>query len=91
MQNKLSVSSSPLTPLEDGVDRFEDHRDATSESGKKSKRKKRPNDNSEDDFVVEKRLRNKHIPEQDPVYIIPDVERKETTFRGRLGNFIAYP
>ncbi|KAF8348270.1 UV-endonuclease UvdE-domain-containing protein [Amanita rubescens] len=82
LQSKLSVSLSPLTPSEDGVDRFEEHPDA---SGRKPKRKKRPDDNSEDDFVVEKRLRNKHIPEQDPVFIIPDVERRETTFRGRLG------
>ena len=90
MQSKLSNSSSPLTPLEDGVDRFEEHRDATRQSGRKPKRKKRPDDNSEDDFVVEKRLRNKRMSEPDPVCIIPDVERKETTFRGRLGNLVTY-
>jgi len=87
LQSKLSVSLSSLTPSEDDVDRFEEHPDA---SERKPKRKKKPGDNSEGDFVVEKRLRNKHIPEQDPVCIIPDVERKETTFRGRLGNFVAY-
>ncbi|KAF8739442.1 hypothetical protein AX14_009616 [Amanita brunnescens Koide BX004] len=76
---------SPLTPLEGDVIRSEEHAIHLSQS--KSKRKKGPGDSSEDESVPENRLRNrnKRTPKPEPVYIIPDVERKETTFRGRLG------
>lgn len=58
--------------------------DAISLSPNKLKRKNAPGDES----VPEKRLRNrnKRTAKPEPVYIIPDVERKETTYRGRLGN-----
>ena len=68
---------SKLAPLEDS--------DAISLSPSKLKRKNAPGD----EFVPEKRLRNrnKQTAKPEPVYIIPDVERKETTYKGRLGNF----
>ena len=67
--------------------RSEEHAIHLSQS--KSKRKKGPGDSSEDESIPENRLRNrnKRTPKPEPVYIIPDVERKETTFRGRLGDF----
>ncbi|CAK5281300.1 unnamed protein product [Mycena citricolor] len=34
---------------------------------------------------VVKKVRKKREPKPEPVYIIPDVERKETSFKGRLG------
>jgi len=42
------------------------------------------NDHGEE-FVPDKKPRRKQAPKPEPVYVIPDVERKETTFRGRLG------
>ncbi|KAK2464194.1 hypothetical protein APHAL10511_003651 [Amanita phalloides] len=50
-----------------------------------SKRKKDEDANSGDEFVPDKRQRKKREPEPEPTYIITDVERKETTFKGRLG------
>ena len=62
---------------------------AISLSPSKPKRKNAPGDSSEDESVPEKKLRNrnKRAAKPEPVYIIPDVERKETTYRGRLGIF----
>jgi UV DNA damage endonuclease len=55
-------------------------------SGKrKRKHKKAKTELDEDDDVLKKNPRKKRSLKPEPVYDIPDVERKETTFRGRLG------
>lgn len=38
-----------------------------------------------DGEVKVKKTRKPRAPKPEPVYVIPDVERKETTFKGRLG------
>jgi len=38
-------------------------------------------------FVPGKKPRRKQAPKSEPVYVIPDVEHKETTFKGRLGSY----
>lgn len=59
---------------------------------KKAKKRKRSSKATEEqanedgeDSVPEKKTRKQRAPKPEPVYVIPDVERKETTFRGRLG------
>ncbi|KAF9227195.1 UV-endonuclease UvdE [Gyrodon lividus] len=59
-------------------------------TAKKSKKRKRSQvaDNAptlESEEAPPKKKKRKRATKLDPVYIIPDVERKETTFRGRLG------
>jgi len=58
---------------------------------RKVKNKKRSlsqivNDQDEE-FVTDKKPRRRQAPKPEPVYVIPDVERKETTFKGRLGSY----
>ncbi|KXN90978.1 UV-damage endonuclease [Leucoagaricus sp. SymC.cos] len=58
----------------------------TSRKRKRGKKKIEVQVNEDgEEFVPEKKLRKKRAPKPEPVYIIPDVERKETTFKGRLG------
>lgn len=38
------------------------------------------------EFVPDKKPRRKRAPKPEPVYVIPDVEHKETAFKGRLGS-----
>lgn len=52
--------------------------------GKKKGKEVEVNQDNED-FVPVKGARKKRQPKPEPVYDIPDVERKETTFKGRLG------
>ncbi|KAF8629869.1 hypothetical protein AX15_003228 [Amanita polypyramis BW_CC] len=65
-----------------GVQNRPDKTDANPSPGV-SKRKRCVN--SEGGFTPEKKPRRKRAPKPEPVYAIPDVERRETTFRGRLG------
>ena len=41
----------------------------------------------DEEFVPDKKPRRRQAPKPEPVYVIPDVERKETTFKGRLGSY----
>lgn len=68
-------SESDLTPLE-GED----------ESPKQRKRKARKGAvQDEDGVAVVPKVRKARAPKPEPVYVIPDVERGATTFKGRLG------
>lgn len=57
------------------------------ENKRRKRAKVEASDNSEYSEPKVKRPRKARDPKPEPVYIIPDVERKETTFRGRLGEF----
>jgi hypothetical protein len=35
-----------------------------------------------------KKARKPRAPKEEPVYVIPDVEKKKSTFKGRLGTFV---
>ncbi|KAF8643548.1 hypothetical protein AX16_008936 [Volvariella volvacea WC 439] len=76
-----------VTILEEQSDvTIEAEEDAPTKSRRKSKKRSRNAEPEDDDeFVAEKKPRKKRAPKPEPVYIIPDVEKKETTFRGRLG------
>lgn len=52
--------------------------------GKKRKAEVQMNEDG-DEIVPRKKPRRKRSPKPEPSYIIPDVERKTTTFKGRLG------
>lgn len=74
-------------PQEEGVEQQE-----TEEIRKRSRRtpgKKRGAEvqvnEDGDEIVPRKKPRKKRSPKPEPSYIIPDVERKTTTFKGRLG------
>ncbi|KAJ3564432.1 hypothetical protein NP233_g8298 [Leucocoprinus birnbaumii] len=61
-------------------------------SKQKSKKRKRGAKTAEvevieddEEFAPVKKPRKKRAPKPEPVYVIPDVPRKETTFKGRLG------
>ena len=41
----------------------------------------------DEEFVPDKKPRRRQAPKPEPVYVIPDVEHKETTFKGRLGSY----
>ncbi|TFK54537.1 UV-endonuclease UvdE [Heliocybe sulcata] len=64
-------SESDLTPLEEEVP-------------KKRKRKARKVAGQGEDEATPK-VRRARPPKPEPVYVIPDVEKKQTTFKGRLG------
>jgi hypothetical protein len=55
-------------------------------SGSK-KRKRTPSQpvESDSDFEARPAVKKAGKPRPEPVFVIPDVERKETTFKGRLG------
>jgi len=61
--------------------------DVVVSKGKWSTGKEEGNGNARDSPFEPKSPRKKPAPKKEPVYIIPDVARKETTFRGRLGKF----
>lgn len=77
---KSSVSESSLSSLENS-DEPEDV-ETNAKVSMKQKRKRKAND---DDFSVPTSPRKKRAIKLEPVYIIPDIARKETKFRGRLG------
>lgn len=53
---------------------------------KRGKRKAEVQINEDgEEFAPQKKPRKKRSPKPEPTYIIPDVERKTTTFKGRLG------
>ncbi|KAK0225591.1 UV-endonuclease UvdE-domain-containing protein [Armillaria fumosa] len=76
-KRKLSSSDgdSDLTPLED--------ENSVATVGKRRSQKAAVLEGTE--VMVKKKIRKPRSPVPEPTYIIPDVERKETTFRGRLG------
>lgn len=80
---KSSVSESSLSSLENS-DEPEDV-ETNAEVSMKQKRKRKASD---DDFSVPTSPRKKRAIKLEPVYIIPDIARKETKFRGRLGEFL---
>uniref|UniRef100_A0A0W0EZA6 UV-endonuclease UvdE n=1 Tax=Moniliophthora roreri TaxID=221103 RepID=A0A0W0EZA6_MONRR len=73
---------SDLTSLDEFVDEVKSPK-------KKAKRSPRKKKGTEDattyDDVSPKKPRKPRVPKPEPVYIIPDVEKKATRFRGRLG------
>ncbi|KAL0956843.1 hypothetical protein HGRIS_002955 [Hohenbuehelia grisea] len=72
---------SDLTPVEEP--------EASPKRKRQTRTKKRKAQKIEDgesfDTEVQKSPRKKRAPKPEPVYVIPDVELLETTFRGRLG------
>jgi hypothetical protein len=56
-----------------------------STSTKGSRKQNGKGNTGDEGYSVPISPRKKHAPKPEPVYIIPDVARKETTFRGRLG------
>jgi hypothetical protein len=60
----------------------------SSEPPNKRKRSRKVTAEDDDsDAPVPKKTRKPRLPKPEPVYVIPEVERKETTFKGRLGRF----
>lgn len=59
----------------------------TKKQSKGTKKRKAPliDDDAESFDGQPPKKKRKRAPKAEPVYVIPDVERKETTFRGRLG------
>lgn len=59
----------------------------TKKQSKATKKRKAPfTDNDAESFDGQPpKKKHKRAPKAEPVYVIPEVERKETTFRGRLG------
>lgn len=52
---------------------------------RRRKRSKKVHDTDDINSVPDKQPRRKRATKPEPVYIIPDAERRETSFRGRLG------
>lgn len=93
---------SDLTPLEDGpsadeasdrhqlthveLPRKASKRPARSRQSKRHCSRAEDGHNSVEEPPQRKKRKRNHKP--DPVYDIPDVERKETTFHGRLGWYL---
>lgn len=79
-KRKLSSSGddSDLTPLEDEK--------SFATMGKRRSQKAAVLEGTE--VMVKKKTRKPRSPIPEPTYIIPDVERKETTFKGRLGKLL---
>jgi UV DNA damage endonuclease len=75
-----SESESSLSSLEDS-----DEPVISTSKVKGSRKQKGKRNASDDDSSVPTSPRKKRAPKPEPVYTIPDVVRKETTFRGRLG------
>lgn len=71
---------SDLTPLEDELAVAQ-----TQRGGTKRSRSKRTTSQSTVAGSEELPKKRKRARKPEPVYVIPDVEKKETTFRGRLG------
>jgi hypothetical protein len=59
------------------------------EPPKTKKRARKVNESEDDDEPTPKKSREPRPPKSEPVYVIPDVERKETTFKGRLGMYLS--
>jgi hypothetical protein len=62
-----------------------DSEDVLSPSTKGSGKQNGKGNTGDEGYSVPISPLKKHAPKPEPVYIIPDVTRKETTFRGRLG------
>lgn len=75
---------SDLTPLEEDI-----LPSIPLEKGAKKRKKSKKEELSEEngEFSPKKSPRKKREPMPEPIYVIPDVEKKETTFKGRLGTF----
>ncbi|KAF9452757.1 UV-endonuclease UvdE [Macrolepiota fuliginosa MF-IS2] len=81
-----------MSPDATGGEIYTSAPDNPEQEGKKSKNRKHRSKKSkgqtnegDEEFVLENKPRRKRQPKPEPVYIIPDVERKDTTFKGRLG------
>ncbi|KIM83192.1 hypothetical protein PILCRDRAFT_819416 [Piloderma croceum F 1598] len=59
--------------------------DPITDPPKTKKRARKAKESEDDDESTPKKPRKPRPPKPEPVYVIPDVERKETTFKGRLG------
>ncbi|KAG1752826.1 UV-endonuclease UvdE-domain-containing protein [Suillus lakei] len=55
------------------------------ETGPKKRKAPQLEDDAESFDEQPLKKKRKHAPKTEPVYVIPEVERKETSFRGRLG------
>ena len=60
------------------------------EPSKNKKRTHKVIEDDDDDGPTPKKPRKPRAPKSEPVYVIPDVERKETTFKGRLGMCLSF-
>ncbi|EIN11289.1 UV-endonuclease UvdE [Punctularia strigosozonata HHB-11173 SS5] len=82
---------SDLTPLPSPSTEAPAKRKAKGKGKRVAKKRKVTADGEEegaegpDEGVKVKKPRKPRAPKPEPVYVIPDVERKETTFKGRLG------
>lgn len=86
---RIKVSATVPEPESD-LDSVEDEKVIPIKPTKRKRKTKQMDseDSGEPEEVPEqpaKKARKPRAPKTEPVYIIPDVERKETTFRGRLG------
>ncbi|KAK7060460.1 hypothetical protein VNI00_001225 [Paramarasmius palmivorus] len=84
---KASVSDQKLDDDSDltSLDELAEEVKKPKKKTKKSPKKKGTEDAAAYDDASPKKTRKPRAPKPEPVYIIPDVEKKETRFRGRLG------
>ena len=74
-----------LTRQAEGVTTIEESDTEDTKPKKKARKLKPKADDSVEFTDTTKKLKNTRTPKPEPVYVIPDVEKKETTFKGRLG------
>ena len=93
-KRKLSIGPSASDSNSSSFGGLDEQDDADLESmvGASTQGSRKQKENAgEDDFSVPTSPRKKRVPKPEPVYVIPGVTRKETTFRGRLGEPFATP
>jgi UV DNA damage endonuclease len=87
---KASVSDQKLDDDSDltSLDELAEEVKKPKKKAKKSPKKKGTEDAGAYDDASPKKTRKPRAPKPEPIYIIPDVEKKETRFRGRLGRLV---
>ncbi len=85
--NDDTLASDPFQEEGEGHQEPEESKKRTKKKHGKKRKVEVQTDEDAEDFVPKKKPRKKRSPKPEPTYIIPEVERKTTTFKGRLGAF----